>query len=70
VLAVASAVAMAVPFYYIAKNGYLGPFYEFGLVIRMLLCVAAAGVLASGVIRRRSRAPGPPEEAASVGSGP
>jgi alpha-1,2-mannosyltransferase len=70
VLAVASAVAMAVPFYYIAKMGYLGPFYEFGLVIRMLLCVAAAGVLASGVIRRRSRAPGPPEEATSVGSGP
>lgn len=62
-LAVASALMMALPVYALARGGYLGSWYEFGLALRMLLCVAAAAVLASGV-----RLPAPPRSAGSVGS--
>src|SRR5690606_29634687 len=62
-LAVASAVMMLLPVYAIARAGYLGSWYEFGLALRMLLCVAAAAVLASGV-----RLPVRPRSKRSVGS--
>lgn len=62
-LAVASAVMMLLPVYAIARAGYLGSWYEFGLALRMLLCVAAAAVLASGV-----RLPVRPRSKGSVGS--
>lgn len=68
-LALGTAIAAAVPLFILSSDGYLGPWSELGLVIRLLLGIAAATVLAWGSTAGRDRTPGSSSDRTSVGSG-
>lgn len=68
-LAVGTAIAAVMPLFILSSDGYLGPWSELGLVIRLLLGIAAATVLAWGAFTVSGRAPGSPPQRTSVGSG-